>query len=258
MEKTGSELINPLVLFKESVRTWRKNAVAVFALYCVIIFLGRTLKIFLLGWSGVPSVFFFVPAVLAVVFIDALLILMAIYFMDPRNKSRTTFTKAFEEARRRVIPCLKAFFLLLLFVGAMVAIGHTFIYWGRVMANSSTAKINILLTTHMAGVIFFIAAAWYGFSFSLGPLVAAFEQKDAWQALNESRGRVRGQALRYLCSMGFVVALYVAALWVSVYAVVGHFAHPRRILLAIDLVLQTVFVTLFFSVWLMNYLKLKE
>ena len=210
------------------------------------------------GWLGLFLTIFFVLAVLAVVFIDALLVLMIVHLTDPRHKNRVSFAAVFEEARRQVLLALKAFFLLFLFVGVLVSTGQTFIFWGRSLVNSSTEKMGILLATHTAGVVFFIAAAWYGFLFSLGPWVAAFENRSAREALQESRRRVRGRALRYLCSLVLVVALYVAALWICVFCIVGHLAHPRTTLLVIDLALQMVFVPLFFSVWFANYIKFSE
>ena len=272
MEKTGSQGINPWFVFKEALQSWLRNAVAAAALYCVIIFLGRLLKMSLpvcsfypewmpsgiWEWLAVFLTGFFILAVLAVLLIDSLLILMIVHFTDPRNKGRVSFATVFEESRRQVLLALKAFLLLFLFIRVLVSTGQTFIFWGRSLANSSTEKIGILLATHTAGVVFFIAAAWYGFLFSLGPWVAAIEKKSAREALIESRRRVRGRALRYLCSLAIVAALYVAALWISVFCIVGHLAHPRKILVAVDLLLQVVFVTLFFTVWFTNYLKLSE
>jgi hypothetical protein len=277
MDEVRDGLIHPVQILKDALAAWQKNFLAVFALYCTYIFFGKIFRLALpmcsffpsrmptdfLGWLGVGLTLFFVLCALALFFINALFVLMILHYVNPRNAGRVSFSGAFDDASQQVFRYLKTLLLFLVCIGVLFSIGMSAILLGNVLTFGKTSleKIAPLLATSTVAVIFLIGAAWYGFSFSLGPLVAAFEKKGAWQSLTESRRRVRGHALRYLCSLAALVVFYMA-LGVGAYMLVKHLAHQlayrRLILRAIDPIMAAAFGPLFLSVWLGNYLRLSE
>ena len=209
--------------------------------------------------NGVFTVLFYLE-IFVFIGLHAFLNLMIFYFL--RDQARlVSFPSAFEDAKRRIGPYLKAYFFLLALVLIYLAVAYIFLvvghflYASRQVALDHQLKLAVLLISSTIFVVLFMAGFWYGFFFSLGPLIAAFEGKSASVSLRESRFRVKGNALRFLAALLFVILVYIVV-GLAGYFVIKYFTHSRFVLRMIDPVLATLFCPLGLAVWLVTYQRL--
>ena len=153
---------------------------------------------------------------------------------------------------------MKPYFLLLSFVAVVFLIAFLVFVAGDAFYKGPGApgiKLAVLVATSTIFVVLVLAGAWYGFFFTLAPLIGAFEKKGAWLSFRESRARIRGNALRYLAVVASFIIFYVAVGLLG-YFVLTHFSHSRFLLRKLDPAMAALFGPLWLAVWYFCYEKL--
>ena len=266
MEKSVQKAIHPMGILKESFLVWWKNLVAVVAIYSITVFLARLLQLSkgMTGSSGASGTnlslsILFIVELVAVLIANSFLVLVIIYYFKAAKEKRPSFSSVFEEARRSIISYLKPYFLLLAFVTVvsltafLVFVAGDSFYKGP--GAFSIIKLAVLVATDTVFVVLVLAGAWYGFFFTLAPLIGGLEKKGAWLSFRESRARIRGNALRYLAIVAAFIVFYVVVGLLG-YFVLTHFSHSRFLLRKLDPAMGALFGPLWLAVWYFSYEKL--
>lgn len=256
----------PIVIFRQSFCQWRKNAFAVIAIYSLTLFLTYALRFYsaisrefyICMGEWVASAFLTVMYA-AVFFLNSFLTLIVIHYFLGDNKKRVTFDAAFHGARGTITLYFKSLLFYISIVFILAGFGLFFFAAGRTyFGPQSPAGVNIpvLLITSTITVILWIASVWYGFFFSLAPLISAFEGKGARVALGVSKSRIKNCPWRYLAVFLIFLSLYFFA-GVIIYAVAAVFAGGKRVLGWIDPVMMALWTPLWLGIWVHSYQKLK-
>ncbi len=267
MDKNAAGVINPVAIIKESVSGWFKNLFPLVLLYAVNIVLTFILDVskMALGASRAdhPSLY------TAVMLLETLVVLICgafvglvllEFFKKVTEEGRVSFLVAASEAKAAASCYLKALGLLVLFIFVSVVAATLILVAGRVYyagAGPQGPKLAALLAASTVFVVMVIATAWYGFFFSLSPLVAAFEKKRVIASFKESRARIRGNALRLLVVYLAFAIFYVGTGLLMVF-VVGRIGHDRRLLDIVDPVLATLFMPLWMVLLYVSYKKVTQ
>lgn len=275
MTNSDIKIIHPWAIFKESLSVWGRNFLALTAISCVSVMCSMLLRLqkpFLyskqasgpLGSAGVFGPLAFIAPV-ALIFIGAFLSFLMIQCIRAAkdNKGAAAIDKTASPVSLKDF--LKSYSLILLFFIGVVLFGAFVLEAGRMFNVRSAAygvKPGLIVSTSLVFVVCFIAASWYAFFFSLGPLIAAFEKASPVASLKASRARIKGNALRYLAAMVFVALLYFG-IGLFTYFVVTRFTHDRFV--RIELVLnmidpfgQALFGPLWVVAWFISYRRLSE
>ncbi|MFA5039167.1 MAG: hypothetical protein WC732_05760 [Candidatus Omnitrophota bacterium] len=265
MSVTASAVFYPLAAFGSGLSLWARNLIPVVALYGVNVFALRILQLSLRFANPVPqgrlgmflAVFLGIEA-LAVIIVGAFVSLLVIHFLKAGQSQRPVFTDVVENARRQFksylgsVVLLVAFFVVGIFLSsAFLTAGHFF----YAFHPGTRFGLGILLAASTIAVASAIALVWYGFYFTLSPLVAAFEGKPLVESFRESRSLIRGNAVRY----GFLFVMFLAmymVLGVAVYFVLKSGPVSPRALYAIDPAMGGLFGPLWLSLWLVSYQRL--
>lgn len=256
----------PIAIFKLAFCQWRKNALAVIAIYSLTLFLTHTLKFYnlisqefyLRLGEWVSSVF--TTVLYAVVFVlNAFITLVVIHYFVRGDKQRMSFQRAFAGAREKITPYFKALLVYICIVLLLAGLGFFFFIAGRKYFGPQATggmKMLALLITSTVTVILWIASAWYGFFFSHAPLISAFEGKSARSALGVSKSRIKYAPWRYLAVFIIFLSLYFL-LGVFVYTVAA--ATTVKFLLDwIDPVMMAVWMPLWLGMWVYSYQAFKS
>jgi hypothetical protein len=267
-----------LEVFKAAWTRWTRDFVVISALFSVSIFFSKVLRLYRPSLESLASLWaqatkgwhegFWVPLGLFVVLLvadvaqHAYCVLMALDFLSrPREALRSKFDKVFQDAASRLRRYLLSYGLLWVFFFTMNALALIFIVFGTEYFHQGHAatsmKLLILSSTSLLAVVFIIAGVWYGFHFSLGPLVAALEGFSAPASLWQSRCRVRGRGLRYLATLSLAGLLYLGAGSVF-YFLADTFVHSRLLLRMIDPAAGAVFGPLMVAAWYSSYQRLTQ
>ena len=276
MDENKAAVIHPVKIFKDALSAWSGNLIPIIAFYSINIFLAKILQLSSFacglsgaspaaggaGWINLSLTIFFGVAVLLVLVLNSFFCLMVIHYLKARPQGRPSFVSVFEEARNGIVPYVRALFLLLIFIFVVTLVGFLFYMAGSAFYGSGGVgargfKMSVLLLTSTVFVVLFIAACWYGFFFSLAPLVAAFEKKRPLDSMRESRRRVKGNAMRYALAFLFYILTYVAV-GLAAYFGLTRLTHDKFILDFLDPVMGTLFGPLWLAVWFISYQRLAE
>ena len=265
MDKSESTVFHPVGVFKESLSVWSRNLIFVVALNCVNIFLVRILQLskamsgsMQASWINTGLSILYGLEYVAVLILTSFVSLIILQYLKPSGGGRVSFADAFDEARRGIIPYLKAFFLLLVFFVGVSLVAFIILVAGDTFYGRHGLRgfnMAALLTTSTVFVVLVIAACWYTFFYSLSPLVGAYEKKDTLACLRSSRLRVRGNALRYAAALFLCLIFYVVT-GLILYFIVSHLTARRLVLNMIDPVMATLFGPLWLAVWKTSYERL--
>ncbi len=171
---------------------------------------------------------------------------------------RPIFSETFVAARRmwgRYVASVLMLLALALFALSLAAV---LIEAGRKLYILDQTNLAAFVGTHLAAVIFIIATGWYGFYFSLGPLVGACEAKGPFAAFRESRRRIRGHMFGYLSALALFV-LGCGAIVTGACLGLIRLGGERMLLSWVDplvLALLVFFSPLWLAVWYTSYEQL--
>lgn len=269
MGKTASTSICIVGILREAFKAYARQFVPILAFSALNIFLFRILQLVRPIDSAeafaplqIFSLVLFFCAWFSVIGLSAFLNIMIINYVRSQEK-KVSFTEAFDDARTRIIPYLKAYFLQIVIVLAylvpalIVQTVGRYVYLSQQPAISQAMRMMVLLITSTIFVTLLIAAFWYYFFFSLGPLLNAFENVGARRALRESRMRVKGNALRYLGVFSVIVLAYFL-IGLTALMVVRLFTQNPFVLRKVDPLLMMFFIPLALSAWWLSYQRLTE
>jgi hypothetical protein len=269
MEAEARKTFRPFSVWAEAAGLWLRNMLPLIALSSVSLLLARMVYLSRPLWSieaATPinialSVFFvleFVAAFVAHAFISLLIIN---HLKKEPVAGRVVFPSAFEAAAGSLLRYVQTVVVLLALIFVAVNLAAFLLGLGeaafRAPGGDRGAKLAILIGAGTFFVVALIAVFWYGFFFSLAPLVAAYEKKSPWQAIRESRNRVKGNALRYLATLFMFVVWYVG-LGVIVVKILLQTGASRFVINMIDPVLLMIFGPLWLALWYVSYEKLTE
>jgi hypothetical protein len=128
---------------------------------------------------------------------------------------------------------------------------------GRMLYVIGRENIVLLVGTHLAAVLFVIATGWYGFYFSLAPLVAAYESQPALEAFRRSRRRIRGRALPYMATLSLFVFGYMVV-GLGLYFGLKALGAGRPLLAWVDPAMVILFSPLWLALWYTCYERLAQ
>ncbi len=213
----------------------------------------RTLGLFLpesAPWMMAGALLLLVLAWVAVQGFVTLLIIG--HFRCFSGGGRLVFSDVFVETRRSWGRYVASVILLLGFALFGLALAVALLEAGRMLYVADRSNLVGLVATHLAAVIFIIALGWYGFYFSFGPLIAAYEAKGPIAALRESRRRIRGRALGYLATLS-LFALGYMAVGLSFYFGLTALGAGRGVLSWVDPAMLALFSPLWLAIWHASY-----
>ncbi|MDD5019667.1 MAG: hypothetical protein PHH75_00770 [Candidatus Omnitrophica bacterium] len=256
---------HPVRVFLASVGLWGRNFIPVVAIHSVNVFALRIFQLSVRCASPVPAgragralALSLGVEALGVLMLGAFISLLVVNFLKGSQTERPKFAKVFALARRQFGSYMASVFLLLGFFVVGILAAWAFLFGGHFMYSmhpGTPAALALLLVTSAVSVALVIAVAWYGFYFTLAPLIAGFENKHAWQAFRESRSRIRKNALRYGSAfIGFLVLYLVIGL--AAYFVLRLAGAEPRFFYAIDPAMGALFGPLWLALWLVSYEQL--
>jgi len=255
-----------------SLSVWARHIIVFTALSAVSFFflqmLRGTLKVTAWLWPQSALATACVAGALVLAWVAAhgfVTLLIVNHFRDFLRGSRPVFSESFAEARkswgRYVLSVLVlmgfGLFVLFLAVGLLEA--------GTQLYAADHSNIAGLIGTHLVAVIFIIALGWYGFYFSLAPLVGAYETRWPIAAFRESRRRIRGRATGYVLALLLFVLGYLAVGLAAYYGVAGLggvVSDPTakwvlgRAQALVDPAMLTLFSPLWCALWYVSYVQL--
>lgn len=195
----------------------------------------------------------FLLLVLVWIAVQGFVVLLIIdHFRCFSRGARPVFSEIFVEARRSWGRYVLSVILLLGLALFGLTLAVALLEAGRMLYVADQTNVTGLVATHLAAVIFIIAMAWYGFYFSLGPLVAAYEAKGPFAAFRESRRRIRGQALGYMLALTLFIFGYIAV-GLSAYFGVIRLGGGNAALSWVDPAMLMLFSPLWLAVWYASY-----
>ncbi len=256
--ETG-KTFHPLAVWRKALALWIRYLVPLVALASLSVLLARMVHLSKPLWSVTPPTFlnvafsaFFVLEVICALIAHAFISLLVMNHIRGYAAGRMRFPEVFEAAKRSLHPYVRTLFALIFFLYMALTLGAVVYGVGvdafRSPSGDQGIKTAILIGTSTFFVVVVLALLWYGFYFSLAPLVAAYEHKGPLTSIRESRRRVRGNALRYLVSAALFFVPYVG-LNLSLYKVK---ASPF-ILNLIDPTMVAVFGPLGLALWYLSY-----
>jgi hypothetical protein len=266
MTNGTSVVFHPIGAFGASLRLWARNFIPIVAIHGVNVFAARVLQLSVRcatplppGRSGMQLTVLLGIEVVAVIVLSAFVSLFVLGYLKDAAGRRPLFAETFRRTCSRfggyvsVFLCSGVFCHRSMFSGAFLVGGHilyaqhpaTLWRWGCFWPQAQSA------------VALAIAVVWYGFYFTLAPLVAGFESKPVIQAFRESRSRIRGQALRY-ASVFVMFVIFYLALGLAVYFIMCMAAVAPRVLYAIDPAMGALFGPLWLALWLVCYEQIKS
>ncbi len=191
--------------------------------------------------------------VLALVAVQGFVTLLIIgHFRRFSRAAGLVFSEVFVEARRSWGRYVLSVILLLSLALFGLTLAVALIEAGRMLYVADQTNLTGLVATHLAAVIFIIALGWYGFYFSLGPLVAAYETKGPFAAFRESRRRIRGQVLGYMLTLSLFAFGYMV-IGLSLYFGLTALGAGRGFLSWVDPAMLILFSPLWLAVWYTSY-----
>jgi hypothetical protein len=267
MTNGASAVFHPVRVFGASLGLWAKNFIPIVAIHGVNVFAGRVLQLSVRCASPLPqgrpgvwlTVLLGVEGV-AVIVLSAFVSLFVLGYLRDAHGRRPLFTDVFRQTCSRFGGYVCGVFMLLTFFVVGISLSGAFLMGGHVLYAKHPATppaLGVLLATSTIAVALAIAVVWYGFYFTLAPLIAGFENKPVLQAFRESRSRIRGQALRYASAFLIFVVFYLA-LGLSAYFVLRVTAVAPRVLYAIDPAMGALFGPLWLALWLVCYERVGE
>ncbi|MFH1691881.1 MAG: hypothetical protein ABIC68_04875 [Candidatus Omnitrophota bacterium] len=258
---------SPLAVFKHALQIWWKNVAALIAIYSLTLLLTHALKFYSVisrefyvrigEWAGTV---FTTVMYAAVFFLNSFFVLIIVYYFMGTYKNRLTFDAAFKGARETSIYYFKALLLYVGIVFTLIGFAIFFFVVGRAyFGPQSVAGVNMpaLLMTSTVTVVLLITSFWYGFFFSLAPLIAAFESQGARVSLGISKSRIKHAPWRYLFVFLIFLGLYFFV-GVIVYSVAAIFIGEKSVLGWIDPVMMAVWTPLWLGIWALSYQKLTD
>lgn len=258
---------SPFVIFKHALQIWCKNAAAVTAIYSLTLLLTYVLKFysvisreFCMRIGEWASSVFTTVMYAAVFCLNAFLVLIITHYFLNADKKRISFDTAFKGARETSVHYFKSLLLYLTILFILISFAIFFFVVGRAYFGPQAATgINMpaLLMTSTVTVVLLIASAWYGFFFSLSPLIAAFESKGARVSLRDSKSRIRNCPWGYLVVFLIFLSLYFFV-GVIVYSIAAIFISEKGALGWIDPAMMAVWTPLWLGIWVLSYQKLVE
>lgn len=267
MTNGASVEFHPVRVFGTSLGLWAKNFIPIVAIHGVNVFAGRVLQLSVRCVSplppGRPGVLLTVLLgieVVAVIVLSAFISLFVLGYLKNAQGRRPLFTEVFRQTCSRFGGYLCGVFMLLAFFVVGISLSGAFLMGGHILYAQHPATplaLGVLLTTSTIAVALAIAVVWYGFYFTLAPLIAGFENKPVFQAFRESRSRIRGQALRY-ASVFLIFVVFYLALGLGAYFVLRGAVVAPRVLYAIDPAMGALFGPLWLALWLVSYDRVGE
>jgi hypothetical protein len=267
MTNGTSAVFHPIGAFGASLRLWARNFVPIVAVHGVNVFAARVLRLSVRCAAPLPSgrpgmhlTVLLGIEVVAVIVLSAFVSLFVLGYLKNASGRRFLFAETFRQTCSRFGGYISGVFMLLAFFVVGISFAGAFLVGGHVLYAQHPATplaLGLLLATSTMAVALAIAVVWYGFYFTLAPLVAGFESKPVIQAFRESRSRIRGQALRYASVFVMFVVFYLA-LGLAVYFSLRMAAVAPRVLYAIDPVMGALFGPLWLALWLVCYERIGE
>ncbi len=262
-----SVVFRPMGAFGASLRLWASNFIPIVAIHGVNVFAARVLKLSVRCVTPLPpgrpgmllTVLLGIEAV-AVIVLSAFVSLFILGYLRDAQGRRPLFADIFRQTCVRFPGYISSVFMLFVFFVVGISLAGAFLVGGHVLYAQHPATslaLGMLLATSTVAVALAIAVVWYGFYFTLAPLIAGFENKPVIQAFRESRSRIRGQALRYASVFLIFVALYLA-LGLTAYFVLRMAAVAPRVLYTIDPAMGALFGPLWLALWLVCYARVGE
>ncbi len=257
----------PLVIFKKSFLQWQRNALAVISIYSLTIlsayalkfysFISRELYIHTGEWAASA---FSTAMYAAVFFLNSFITLVVAHYFLRGDKKRVSFDIAFQGARETITPYFKALLFYLSIMFLLGGLGLFFFIAGRAHFGPQAAggvNMPALLTTSTATVVLWIAFFWYGFFFSLAPLISVFENTGMAAALSASKSLIKKCPWRYLAVFLIFLGLYFFV-GVILYTIAAAFSGGKYILLGwIDPVMMVLWAPLWIGLWVYSYQGLR-
>ncbi len=264
--KNKESAIYLVAVFREAMPLWGRNLVPLVVINSVYVLCAKGFRLFVpfaeLCREAGPSFFIsslFIVMLAAVVFLGLFIgLIILCYLREVSVGKKIAWPSVFKDALASYFSYIKTFFLQCGFILGLGATGLLFWTGGNFFYSGHAPwalRIIMLVSTSTIFVALVIAAAWYGFFFSLGPLIAAFEKKGPWASMLESRFRIKGNALRYLSTL----IIYFVLFWgIGLTAVFAASFTNRAFLNAIDPIMAAFFGPLLFIIWFVNYRRLSE
>ncbi len=268
MDVETKSVFHPLAVWGQALNLWTRNLVPLVALSSLGLLLARMLKasrpLFSLepvSSANVALSVFFVIELLAALVANALLSLLIIHYVKGCAAGRVIFAELFDAAKKDLFYYIRVVLLLMIFLFAAINLAAFSLGLGETIFRGPGGDFGLKLGILVASGTFFVVTAisifWYGFFFSLYPLVAAFERTGALEAIKQSRRRVRGNAWRYLATLVLFFLGYLG-LGILVYKVLSGLPVGRFAINAIDPLMLMVFSPLWLTLWYLSYEKLTE
>lgn len=267
MTNGTSVVFHPIGAFGASLRLWARNFIPIVAIHGVNVFAARVLQLSVRcatplppGRSGMQLTVLLGIEVVAVIVLSAFVSLFVLGYLKDAAGRRPLFAETFRRTCSRFGGYVSGVFMLLAFFVIGVLFSGAFLVGGHILYAQHPATplaLGLLLATSTIAVALAIAVVWYGFYFTLAPLVAGFENKPVIQAFRESRSRIRGQALRY-ASVFVMFVIFYLALGLAAYFIMCMAAVAPRVLYAIDPAMGALFGPLWLALWLVCYEQIKS
>jgi hypothetical protein len=262
------KMFHPFVVWAEGLALWGKHFLPIMALSSMGLLLARIVRLSQPLWLSGPmtalnvglSALYFVEVCASFV-VSGLISLLIVHYFKNCRAGRVCFAEVFEAAKTGLFCYIRsiAVFVLLFFVASFLAafalgLGESLF---RASGGDRGMKTAFFIGSATVFVVIVISIFWYGFYFSLAPLVAALEKTGPWAAIVASRRRIRGSALRYLLPVGTYVVGYIG-LGILVYRLLIKMGASRFAINMVDPVLFAVFGPLGLALWFLSYEKLTE
>ncbi len=263
-----------LTITKSAFCMWISNLFPLAAIYAALAVIQKSLSVLFRSYGPVkqalasrdlsaPVAVMFGLFVLLNAIVGVFFTLVAINTLRREAAGKPFLLEAVKDAAGRLASFFKAFLALCGFVFVGLFLSSFFLEGGKALyaftskGGNYNLALGILLVSSTIFVVLVIAVAWYGFSFSLAPLVAAYEQKTPIASIKASRDRVRGNALKYLCAVaaGF---LFYLVFGLGVLVLITRFTHDRQVLNMLDPAMFVLFGPLWLAAWYASYTKLTE
>lgn len=263
MTNGASGEFHPVRVFGESLGLWARNFIPIVTIHGVNVFAAHVLQLSVRCVSPVPrgragmllTVLMGIEA-LAVIVLSAFISLIVLgYLKNSQGRRRPLFVEVFRQACSGFGGYVSGVFMLLGFFVVGISLAGAFLIGGHFLYAQHPAMHaapGMLLATSTVAVALGIAVVWYGFYFTLAPLIAGFENKPVLRAFRESRSRIRRQALRYAGAF-FIFAVLYLALGLAAYFVLRVTSASPRVFYAIDPMMGALFGPLWLALWLVGY-----
>jgi len=260
--KQGFDVVG---VWRACLSVWARHIVVFAALSSVAYFALKLLR------GGKRAVGWLLPEASALAYAGVLIVLVLLWvtvqgflsllilahFRRLSRGAALSFGECFTEARRAWGRYVLNVLMLLGLAFFGLSLSLMLIEAGRMLYVADQTNMMSLVATHLAAVIFIIAMGWYGFYFSLAPLVGAYESRGPLDAFRESRRRIRGRATGYMVALSLFGLGYMA-LGLGLYYGLTHAGCSPDALSWVDPVMLVLFAPLWLALWHTSYERLTQ